>query len=491
MQLTFLNDDVEKLSSGFPEKLVILDLETTGGRATRHRIIEVGLIIIEEGECVEKWQTFVDPETYLPMNIQRLTGIRPEDLEGAPTFRMIADELLDKLTGRTLVAHHARFDYGFLKNEFARIGYSYSDKPLCSVKFSRAMFPQFNRHGLDQIIKRFGFNIENRHRALDDAEMVYQLFQKSSVIFSADDISSACAQILKRPSLPTTLNPEIIEGLPGKPGVYYFYDQNGHLLYIGKSVNIRQRVLSHFNQDYRNPKDLKMSRKIAQIDFVRTPTDFGAQLLESQQIKELMPVHNRQLRKVKKLYQLQMGVSEQGYHQIKPVQIETDADQLDYQFGLFRSRRQAYLRLERMADEFQLCHQLLNLEPKKTHDAPCFRYQLKRCLGACIGEDPIALYNERVQQAMAEYRIKVWPWKGPVIVEERNPEDKEETAYHLLNDWRYLAKLSCPEDAYDYSVEERASFDMDSYFILVRFLMDDKVARQHGLRIHPLAAPQS
>ena len=173
MQLNWLDNPTPKrLSSGFPEKMVLLDCETTGGKATYHRIIEIGLLIIENGELIETWQTFVDPEMALPPFIQRLTGITPEKLDGAPLFADIAGELLNTLEGRTLVAHNARFDYGFLKNEFQRAGIRYNAKPLCSVKFSRNLYPQFKRHGLSQIIQRFQLTINNRHRALDDAEMI-------------------------------------------------------------------------------------------------------------------------------------------------------------------------------------------------------------------------------------------------------------------------------------------------------------------------------
>ena len=207
MQLNWLDSEIPStLSSGFPAKMVLLDLETTGGKAIYHRIIEIGLLVIENGELVEKWQTFVDPEASLPPFIQKLTGINPGMLQGAPRFEAIAEELLSKLAGRTLVAHNARFDYGFLKNEFERIGISYNAKPLCSVKFSRNLYPQFKRHGLSQIIERFEISIENRHRAMDDAEMIYKFFQKSSALFSDDEIAATCKTLLKRPSLPTLLD---------------------------------------------------------------------------------------------------------------------------------------------------------------------------------------------------------------------------------------------------------------------------------------------
>ena len=224
MQLSWFDNDATQLSEGFPSKMVLLDCETTGGNATRNRIIEIGLLIIEEGKLIKRWQSFVDPQTTLPPFIQKITGINPGMLIGAPIFSDIADELLQYLDGRTLVAHNARFDYGFIKNEFARMDVKFSTKPLCSVKFSRALFPQFNRHGLSHIIKRFELTIENRHRAMDDAEMIYQFFLKSSALFSNEEIAATCKQQLKRPALPMNLPSSEIDKLPASAGVYYFYD---------------------------------------------------------------------------------------------------------------------------------------------------------------------------------------------------------------------------------------------------------------------------
>ena len=185
MQLNWLQEEASALSESFPAKMVLFDCETTGGSAKYHRIIEVGLIVIENGKIVETWQSFCNPERPLPTTIQTLTGISPANLCGAPLFSDIADKLLRFLTERVLVAHNARFDYGFLKAEFARAGMKYSTKPLCSVKFSRLMYPQFPRHGLSQIIKRFNFDIKNRHRALDDAKVIYDFFLESSVLLGS------------------------------------------------------------------------------------------------------------------------------------------------------------------------------------------------------------------------------------------------------------------------------------------------------------------
>ena len=289
MQHDWLLNKALSLSGGFPEKMVLLDCETTGGNALRHRVIEIGAIIVDQGKIVDSWQSFCNPERHLPQNIQQLTGISPAMLKSAPTFSDIRHELLELLEGRIFVAHNARFDFSFLKNEFDREGIRFNLKPLCSVKFSRLLYPQFKRHGLTEIINRFKFEILKRHRALDDAKIIYDFFLESTRLFDRNEIGAVCDTILETPSMPPFLSAKEINKLPKKPGVYYFRNEVGDLLYVGKSVNIKNRVMSHFSQDYRNPKDLRISSQVRSVDFEKTPTDFGAQLLESEQIKSLQP----------------------------------------------------------------------------------------------------------------------------------------------------------------------------------------------------------
>ena len=517
MQLNWLDNETPTpalLSKGFPEKMVLLDLETTGGKATYNRVIEIGLLVIEQGEIIERWQSFIDPETTLPPFIQKLTGISPSMLYGAPLFAEIAEQLLGYLEGRTLVAHNARFDYGFLKNEFQRAGISYNAKPLCSVKFSRSLYPQFKRHGLDQIIKRFQLPIENRHRALDDAEMIQRFFLKSSALFSEEEIAATCASLLKNPALPPLLKASDIKKLPASAGVYYFYDASGTLLYVGKSVHIRNRVMSHFSQDHKNPKDLQINNKLAHIDFEKAPTDFGAQIRESNQIKALSPLYNRRLRKTKKLYQYRCEEDRNGYQRISIEAVELDADGVDERFGLFRSPRQASKQIEKLADRYFLCHKLLGLESdtSATNQKPCFRAQLKKCFGACHGAEEATVYNQRVTTALNNYQLKMWPYPGAIMIEERDMQEPENVAFHVVYNWRYIAKLTLIEDLYDqgYQLADSQSgnqydksiitdslsaaptlgddrFDLDIYFILVRFLVDAEKMKMHNLKIWPLA----
>ena len=497
----------QTLSEGFPEQMVLLDLETTGGKVTYHRIIEVGLLVVEQGKIVERWNKLVDPEMPLPQFIQTLTGINPGSLSDAPLFSEIADELHEKLKGRVLVAHNARFDYGFLKNEFNRVGIKYSTKPLCSVKVSRKLFPQFKRHGLSEIIKRFKFNIDNRHRAMDDADVIWKLFLKASELYDDETVDAVCASLLKRPALPMHLDAAEIDKLPRTPGVYYFYDTQGNILYVGKSVTLRDRVMSHFNSDHSNSKDLQMSGKIAHIDYKSTPTDLGAQLLESREIKALNPFYNRRLKKVTQLYQLQLVRDELGYDCIRIVMVKDTSEnaQLSGQFGLFRTRNKAVERLEKLAQYYFLCQKLCGLQTseKPAQRTACFGFQLKRCLGPCCEQEAPEAYNERVSIALKELRYRVWPWPSAILLEERG-EGEDNTAWHLLNEWRYIRAVGSQEELYelgfafaesqscdltkaaDAMEEVSADFDLDTYLILVRFLLNPELMKTNNLKVRVL-----
>jgi DNA polymerase-3 subunit epsilon len=507
MQLNWLdhtNSISTSLSGGFPDKMVIVDLETTGGRAKYHRIIEIGLLVIENGRLIETWQSFINPETIVPSFIQKLTGIKPNMLNNAPIFGEIADILHEKLENRTLVAHNARFDHSFLKSEFSRIGIHYKTKPLCSVKFSRNLYPQFKRHGLSEIIKRFELTIENRHRALDDAQMVYGFFLKTSSIYSDQEIEACCKKLLKRTTLPPLLDPEEINQIPNSAGVYYFYGQNGELLYIGKSINLRNRVLSHFSTDYTHSKEFQMCQKTAHVNFETTPSDFGAQIRESHQIKSLSPLYNRRLRKTRKLYQYKTTVDDKGYLRLGIETVSSSAPS-GQQFGLFRSPRQASIQLEKLADQYFLCHQLIGLESSHNKNKPCFRSQLKKCLGACHGAETSEQYNIRLRSAIERYQLQAWPYQNAIMIEERNLDGQ--TAFHIIDHWRYVAKLDIPEDIYDFGYQVAKNdwpqhyqsnthfqaddkFDLDIYFILVRFLINEDNQRISNLKIWILQPTQ-
>lgn len=501
-------DNQTTLSPGFPERMVILDVETTGGKAGYHRIIEIGLWVVEQGQLVDSWQTFINPERSLPLKITELTGITRHDLIDAPTFADVADELWQWLQDRVLVAHYARFDYGFLKNEFRRIGRDFRSKPLCSVKLSRRLFPECKRHGLDYIIKRFDLTIENRHRALDDALMIYRFFVQISLLHDKNTVKQACRDLIQATTLPIQLPPEQVADIPSAPGVYYFYDNKDRLLYIGKSVNLKNRVLNHFSQDHSQRKDFKLHNQIAHIDYQRTPSDLGACLLENQEIKKHLPVHNIRLRRVKRMFQICLQDDEKKYGKIhiKPVAGDQLPDNDNHQFGLFRTVRHASEYLRQMADKHQLCHRVLGFESStRGRQTPCFRFQLKRCAGACCGRESIQQHNQRLQKALTDTQIRDWPWSSAVLIIEQDPQDSDMTWLHLIDRWIYVAALTAVDEVTDYGYFLEAQyvngvgpvaarnpiqsdgFNLDVYHILTRFLGSSYPQKLHGsLHIVPL-----
>lgn len=458
---------------------IFLDLETTGGSATSDRITEIAWIEVLDGEIIAEGQTLINPETPIPPWIVRLTGINQAMVAAAPKFAEIADDLAGQLHGKILVAHNARFDYGFLKNEFKRAGIDFSVKVLCSVKFSRKLYPEFSHHGLDHIIERFQLTVENRHRAMTDAQLIWQFFQRCTEHHDAEQIRQTLRSLLKMPSLPSYLDKDQLNAIPDTPGVYHFLGEGGKLLYVGKSVQLRSRVLSHFSGDHSSAKDLEMSQSIRDVKWIATAGDFSAQLLESRQIKLLSPFYNRRLRKTQILYHLQLGVDSAGYLilQIK-AGVDFLAADLSQIFGLFRTKLAAENKLRELAVAYRLCHRLTGLEVKKS--GSCFAYQLKKCLGACCGKEPLDAYNQRVQEALAPLQYQVWPWPGSIVVTDTDAASGRQQL-HLINKWSHLGSADDREQLQAINASTPLTFDLDTYKILLKFLMP----LQAGISVQP------
>ena len=276
---------------------VFLDLETTGASARGDRITEVALIRVENGVEVEEWSQLVNPGISIPPAIQHLTGISNRMVATAPRFADIAESLQQRIGESIMVAHNARFDFGFLKAEYARLGITFSAKTLCTVRLSRALFPEHQRHNLDTLIERHHLGGIERHRALGDTRAICTLFHRWQHEMDAHAFDAAIGRLLQRPSLPAHLDPDALRGLPPRPGVYLFYGLNPLPLYIGKAVNLKDRIGAHFSNDYRSGTDLRLSQELRRIDVEETAGELGALLREAQLVKQLMPAHNIKLRR--------------------------------------------------------------------------------------------------------------------------------------------------------------------------------------------------
>jgi DNA polymerase-3 subunit epsilon len=277
------------------QPLTFLDLETTGATASHDRVTEIGLVEVDGGRHIGEWSTLVNPGMRIPGGIQALTGITDEMVAAAPEFGDISRDLRHRLEGRLIVAHNARFDYGFLRSEFQRAGVRYRSDVLCTVKLSRRLFPQHARHNLDALMARHGIDCEARHRALGDARVLWRLVQCWRRDLAPNVISDAIVGLVLSPAVPPQLPVDAFDDLPEAPGVYVFYAENA-VLYVGKSANLRTGVLSHFSGDRRGPRDVQIVREVVRIDWTETPGALGALIEASRLMKALKPIHNRRAR---------------------------------------------------------------------------------------------------------------------------------------------------------------------------------------------------
>lgn len=448
------------------QPLAFVDLETTGGSATHDRITEIGIVLMDENG-VREWSQLVNPQTRIPVFIEQMTGITNAMVANAPQFEEVAKEVDTLLQGHLFIAHNARFDYGFLKNEFKRLGMTFQPAVLCTVKLSRAFYPEHRHHNLDSLIERYNLKAKDRHRALADAQLIHQFWTHLSASFSASTLNDTVQQLVNRSSLPPHIDPLLIHDLPEGPGVYLFYGENDLPLYIGKSVNIRQRVLSHFSTDHRRTKAMSLSQQLRRIDWIETAGELGALLTEAKLIKQLMPTHNRRLRRKNGLCAWQL---QQEDEQLRPTLIwdnDLDFGAQNNLYGLYHSQRDAQKALRSIADQHQLCLSILGLE-KTAKGRPCFAHQIKKCKGACVGHEKPLEHDARLMMAMSNLKLNVWPYRGAVGIEEGDE-------LHVIDHWCYLGTARHEWEVHDLLAAGRPAFDRDTYLMLSKALKKSKV----------------
>jgi len=384
------------LSSG----LAFVDIETTRGPAQRASITEIAVVQADEAG-VREWATLVRPESRIPAHIERLTGISNEMVATAPRFEDVAQDLFDKLDGRIFVAHNARFDHGHIKAAFRRMGVTIRPRVLCTVKLSRRLFPNERRHSLDHVIARHRLDAGTRHRALSDAQVLWQFWQYVHQSLPASDVHQALNDLLGRPTLPPFLDPAEVDALPDSPGVYLFYGENDIPLYIGKSTRLRTRVLSHFSADHGNDRELSLSQQVRRIEHITTDGELGALLEEARLIKALHPTHNRQLRRNREMCAWQAEADLFGGSSLRLVRAadmhppSSDSGVPTAIYGFFRSRPPAVERLRALCAEQRLCPPLQGRE--KHTPGRCFNYQPKRCEGAYLVHEPYETHPGRAK----------------------------------------------------------------------------------------------
>lgn len=457
------------LETVFEEQFVFVDIETNGGSGARGRIIEIAAIKVERSEIVDTFQSFVNPGSPIPSWITRLTGITDSDLTQAPYFDDIAAQLYDFLAGAVFAAHNVLFDYSFIKRELKACGINYQPKLFCTVKMSRALYPEHRGHSLEKIIARHGLSFTERHRAYDDAHAIWQYAQLTLMNRGEAVLRDHIAAQLKTRSLPPQVDQTLIASLPETPGVYIFEDDEGMPLYVGKSVNIRARVRSHFTSATSIAREMRLSLQSHNVSYLTTETELEALLLESAKVKELQPIFNRKLRRKKTQHVLLRDSDESGYTTISIGNRDlSNVHDISNIYGVYTTKTQAKSALESIGRTYQLCPKLLGLE--KTPGA-CFRYQLGLCKGACIGKELPEQYNPRVEFALERSKIQSWPYESQIQV----PISR--TRSIIIDQWVPTCII---DHEYDTRTELQHIFDLDTYKIIRAFI------RQHQPQVKRL-----
>jgi DNA polymerase-3 subunit epsilon len=468
--LPFINFKRDFMQDSFQWALV--DIETTGLHVTTDGITEIAVIVITEQGVVRTWHRLIKPKRSIPDVIKALTGISNELVQNAPSFEDISSELFDVLEGCVFVAHNARFDFGFIKNAFKRCGITYQAPVLCTIKLLKQLYPSQQYYNLAFITQSLNVSMEHHHRAQGDVAALHEVIQKMVEMHSWSKVQAAAKTIYQKPSIPSKLTTDVLL-LPDTPGVYLFYgDKNSLPLYIGKSISLRQRVLSHFSGDYAHAKEFTLSQQVVRIEVIPTAGELSALLLESKMIKEHMPVYNRRLRRKTAIAGFKLR-EQQGYLTLsivrEQVEEEHELKQLGV-YGAFRSVAAAKRTLLQLIKNHDLCQKLCGVEQGS---GPCFSFQLKRCLGACIEEESYDEYNKRLLEALKEYQEMVWPFKGAIAVKEHCPVNKI-TQFTVVHQWRHVCSVSSEQllkqwrNLSDAPIE--SSHTYDDYKIVLSYL---------------------
>ncbi len=370
----------------------IIDIETTGGNPYRDKITEIAVFIHDGKKVVKEYSTLVNPERRIPPFISRMTGITDEMVARAPRFFEIAKDLVELTREAVFVAHNVSFDYNFVRNEFKSLGYDFTRNNICTVKLSRKLIPGKTSYSLGRLCQDLHIEIDNRHRAAGDALATVKLFELLLQKHPEGFLNGFPGTFNGRTAMHSSLSAELLNNLPSKTGVYYFLNEKNDIIYIGKSRNIRQRVLSHFSSA-RSQKALEMAGQVRRVDFEETGSELAALLLESEEIKRHQPLFNRRQRRSFFNYGLFSFTDQEGYLNLKIDKTSNGQTPV----ASFANREMGREFLFRLVEKHHLCQ---NLSGLFSTSGACFQYAVKQCRGACLGIEPPQSYNLRVGQAL-------------------------------------------------------------------------------------------
>ena len=399
-------------------KYAIIDIETTGMGIQGNKITEIAVFIHNGKEVVGEYDTLVNPECNIPYAITRLTGIDNTMVANAPKFYEIAKKIILLTKDCVFVAHNVNFDYNVMHKEFSELGFPFKRKKLCTIRLSRKLIPGLLSYSLGKLCASQGIKINDRHRAKGDAEATVTLFEKLLKLDNNGVFDSFLKTRSRQATLPPLLPKKIFDELPEQTGVYYFKNEKGNIIYIGKAINIKKRVLSHFYN--KKNKEVALSQQTANVTFEITGSELVALLLESAEIKHYFPIFNRAQRRTNESYGIFNYEDRSGIIHLVYNRLKFSPKPLIKCYNVTECR----LVLEQLCEKYELCPKYCHLQSNVTS---CFHYQIKKCKGICRNKEPKEVYNERVNQLIDDLSID---HKNYIITE--NGRKSDEKAFVLI-----------------------------------------------------------
>lgn len=372
----------------------IVDIETTGGYAAANGIIEICIQIFDGEQVVEQFESLVNPGKSIPRYIEAFTGITNEMVEKAPGFDEIAAKVFTYLQGNIFVAHNVNFDYSFIKNHLDHHGYTFHAKKLCTVRLARHIFPGLPSYSLGRLCQSLDIELNNRHRAGGDASATVVLFKKLLGHDTSGMIHTSLHRHSKEQVLPPHVPKNHFEVLPKNPGIYYFHDQKGKVVYVGKAKNIKTRVNSHFCNNADTRQKQNFMRHIHAITFQSTATELMAAILESTEIKRLWPPFNTSQKRQEEVFGIFVYEDQNGYMRLA---IEKKRKHL-HPIYTFHYKVDGHGVLRKLMKQFLLCPKLCFIQ---TDHEKCIGITEEHCHGACEKKELPTAYNQRVLQSIA------------------------------------------------------------------------------------------
>jgi len=370
----------------------IVDIETTGGYAAANGITEISIHLFNGTIVTEKFETLVNPGQPIPDYIAAMTGITDKMVATAPAFNEVAGKIYAILHDKIFIAHNVNFDYSFIHAHLKESGYDLNCKKLCTVRLSRKIFPGFPSYSLGKLCQSLGIKINHRHRAGGDTEATVKVFELLLQNDKEGHVQKSLQRNSKEAILPPNVPKEHFTQLPYTPGVYYFHNVKGKVVYVGKANNIRYRVNSHFSNNSESRQKQNFMQHVHAISYQSCGTELMSCILESTEIKKRWPLFNSSQKRWEDIYGIFLYEDQNGYQRLA---IDKNRKRLN-PVHTFHYLADGHAIIRKLIKEYQLCPKLCFLQ---IDNEKCEGINEGHCSGACEQKESALEYNKRVEKA--------------------------------------------------------------------------------------------